>query len=137
MVAPAVVEAECDIPWHKREQWPAEVLGAAQLLRDRFVSPARVDEGYLHTGVQTLDDQTRAAFTTFAPYAYDSTFWGPTGQLATVNDEGTSFVVALKSDEADTLSRALGSTRVVTLAEWRQRHPSGLKRLLRRLMWRG
>lgn len=133
LIAPAVVNAECDIPWHNWEEWPTEVRQSAELLRDRFVPASRAGQGYLQTGVNQVDSQTRIAFTTFAPFAYDSTFWGREGVLASVNDEGTSCVVALTDEDADRLRLSVDPARVVPLSEWRERHPSLLKRLLWRL----
>lgn len=132
VVKPSVVRAETDIPWHKRDQWPPEVTDAALLLRDRYARDAR-HEDYQQTGVQLVDEDARDAFTIFAPYAYDCTLWGPDGELASVNDEGTSLVLSLTEDERDRLRSALGPERVFSAAEWRARHSSRFGRLWQRL----
>lgn len=132
LVLPSVVRAETDIPWHKHQEWPSEVVDAARLLRDRYIDSAGQHEQYLQTGVQAVDDASRQAFATFAPYAYDCTLWGDEGDLASVNDEGDSLVVFLTITEADHLRGALGPDRVFSLQEWRERNPSATARLLRR-----
>ena len=124
-------QAETDIPWHKRTEWPVEIAGAASLLRARYCQ--QQEEDYLQTGVHAVDEEARNAFTTFAPYAYDCTLWSGERELASVNDEGISFVVALTAQEADGLRDLLGAERLVTLAEWRSRHPSALTRLWQRV----
>lgn len=131
------MRAETDIPWHKHDGWPSEVADAARLLRDRFVREGKRHEEYLQTGVQDVDGSTRRAFTTFAPFAYDFTLWGEEGELASINDEGDSLVVFLTPAEADELRSTLGHDRVVSLQEWRDRHPGPVTRLLRRLRTRG
>lgn len=136
-VRDVVTTAETDIPWHQRHRWPAEVQSAAEFLRDRFVADSQRTDGYLQTGVQAVTDlATCEAFLTFAPFAYDSTFWADGSEVASVNDEGY-LVVALTDSERAELEDALGQGRVVTLAAWRDRHPSGIRRLFRRLTGRG
>lgn len=137
VVASAVVKAETDIPWHKRDEWPSEALSAARLLRDRFVGEGKQDHGYLQTGVQSVDGPTRQAFTTFAPFAYDCTLWSDEGELASINDEGDALVIFLTPAEADQLRSTLGHNRVVSAQEWRNRHPSTLTRLQWRFRNRG
>lgn len=133
LVVPAIVTAETDIPWHKHQQWPSDVAAAAGLLRERYVPSKRRDKDYLQTGVQDVDEATRQAFATFAPYAYDCTLWSKDGDLASVNDEGDSLVIHLTETEVEHLRSALGSNRVFSLRQWRERHPSTTARLLRRL----
>lgn len=133
LVAPAATTAETDIPWHRHDHWPTEVTQAAQRLRDRFVREDKRARDYMQTGVKCLtDDQARHDFVTFAPYAYDSTIWADGDILASLADEGTSLVVSLTDEQREGLERAVGLGRVVTLQEWRERHPSALRRLLRR-----
>lgn len=132
VVKPSVTRAETDIPWARRDEWPSEVTTAALLLRDRYARDAR-NEDYQQTGVHHVDDEAREAFTAFAPYAYDCTLWGPEGEMAFVNDEGTSLVLFLTQEEGDRLRSLLGPERVFSAAEWRERHPTRLRRLWRRL----
>lgn len=132
LVVAVMARAETDIPWHNREQWPPDVADAARLLRDRYVTRKKQDDEYLQTGVQAVDDESRRAFATFAPYAYDCTLWSDEGDLASVNDEGDSLVIFLTDTEVEHLRGALGSDRVFSLQQWRHLHPSATTRLLRR-----
>lgn len=79
IVSGSVTHAETDIPWHKRGDWPADVVKAADLLCGLFVPDAETHGEYVQTGVQPVDEATREAFIAFAPYAYDCTLWGPGG----------------------------------------------------------
>ncbi len=133
VVEDSVVFAETDIPWHKRDEWPEEVVIAASVLRSRFAGDSKDDDDYLQTAREPVDDETRHAFITFAPYAYACTLWGPDGEVASVNDEGTSIVVFLDDAESERLRSVLGPNRVFSAAEWRERHPATLRRLVRRL----
>ena len=132
LIRDLVTDAETDIPWHLRESWPDDVVAAAHRLRERYVPQAKRSVDYMQTGVQsTTDPADRDAFATFAPFAYDSAFWSNGSTVASVNDEGTSFVLALTAEERQALSVILGAQRVVPLRDWRARHPSALRRLTR------
>ena len=133
LVAPGATAAETDIPWHLHDTWPAEVANAAERLRVRFVREDQHTQDYMRTGIRPLtDSQVRHDFMIFAPYAFDATLWGEAIILASLADEGASLVVSLTEDERDALERAAGLGRVVTLKDMRKRHPSVLRRLLRR-----
>lgn len=137
LIRDAITTAETDIPWHQRDRWPADVVSAAELLRDRFVPPEKQVDDYAQTEQQrTIDEETLDAFLTFAPFAYDSTFWADAREVAGLSDEGTSLVIALTDEERRQLADALGADRVISLREWRDRHPSALRRLARRLKLR-
>lgn len=137
LIRAAITTAETDIPWRQRGRWPADAVSAAEWLRDRFVPPEKHSDDYLQTGPQpTTDEQTLDAFLTFAPFAYDSTFWQDVDEVASLSDEGTSIVIALTEEERRQLADALGAGRVVSLPEWRDRHPSALWRLARHLKLR-
>ena len=87
---------------------------------------------YMMTEVQPLtDEQARHDFVIFGPYAYDATLWAEGYSLASLADEGTSFVVSLTDEDRNALEHDVGLGRVVTLHDWRERHPSMLRRLFR------
>ncbi len=135
LVCGVVTEAETDIPWAHRDRWPEDVRHAAEWLRAKYVPASERAEGeaagYMQTGVQrTLDAAALRAFTTFAPYAYDATFWSEAGEVASLNVEATSLVVALTVEQQRQLTTQLGESRVVPLQEWRARHPPVLRRLV-------
>ncbi|HEX5533999.1 MAG TPA: hypothetical protein VFX33_09695 [Actinomycetales bacterium] len=135
LVAEEMAWAETDIPWEQREQWPEQVAEAASRLRNHFVPQAEHGAPYSQTGVRSVADaQIREDFITFAPYAYDATFWGPDHQeVATLADEGQSFVIWLTDHQRGLLAQSLGADRVVSLAEWRRAHPSIWSQWLDRL----
>jgi hypothetical protein len=135
LVAEEMAWAETDIPWELREQWPQQVTEAAGRLCNHFVPPAQHGAPYAQTGVRSVADaQIRADFITFAPYAYDATFWGHDHQeVATLADEGTSFVIWLTDRQRERLAQSLGADAVVSLAEWRRTHPSLWRQWLDRL----
>jgi len=134
LVANTASVAFTDIPWDQQGQWPAEVVAAAARLRDRFVPEVERAATYMQTGFQGLDDEpVRRDFVTFMPYAYDASLLVGEEDLLNAADEGTSLVVSLTDGERDALGRIVGAGRVVTLQEWRERHPSTLRRLLKRL----
>ena len=137
LVAGEVIQAETDIPWGNRGSWPDDVLHAAERLRDQYVPETRrvagEAEGYLQTGVATTDPDSLQAFITFAPYAFDATFWAEGRTSASLAYEGTSVVVSLTDQEHRKLVHRLGASHVPSLEEWQARHPSALQRLVRRL----
>ena len=137
LVASTATTAATDIPWDQHDKWPTEVVEAAARLRDRFVSEGERARGYMQTGLQCLhDEQARQDYTTFLPYAYDATLLVGDDDLVNMADEGTSLVVSLSDGERDALERVVGAGRVVTLRQWRKRHPSTLRRLVQRLAGR-
>lgn len=133
-VAPDATDSQTDIPWHLRDSWPPAIAHAAPRLRAHFVREDKWADDYMRTDIVPLaDDVVRSDFVTFAPYAYDATIWAGGEVLATLADEGTSLIVALTDEQRDVLEADGGLGHVVTLTEWRERHPSTLQRLLRRL----
>jgi hypothetical protein len=66
-VAASVTSAESDIPWSQSSKWPAATKDAASVLVEAYVGPNNRDKAYMQTGVQVVDDRTRAAFVAFAP----------------------------------------------------------------------
>lgn len=134
LVADEIARAETDIPWDEGDDWPAEVMDAASRLRDRFV-PAHEQGAYMQTGVRsTTDPDVRADFITFAPYALDAGFWGGGyGEVAHLNDEGSSVVTWLTDGQRRQLAERIGPDRVVTMTDWNAAHPSWLRRLRNRL----
>ncbi len=137
LVAGSATAAATDILWDRHSEWPTETIDAAARLRDRFVPEGERARGYMQTGLQRLDDeQARQDFTTFVLYAYDAALFVGEDDLVNVADEGTSLVVSLTDGEREALERVVGAGRVVTLREWRKRHPSPLRRLGQRLAGR-
>lgn len=135
LVAEEMVIAETDIPWGVRERWPLEVLEAAGRLCDRFVHEGDRDDQYMQTGVRSVADRdVREDFIAFAPHAYDATFWrSGGGEVASLSDEGMSFVIWLTEQQRTALAEALGSGRVISLTDWRQAHPATWRKWLNRL----
>ncbi len=134
LIATTATAAATDIPWDRHDEWPTEVVEAAKRLRDRFVPEGERARSYMQTGLQRLnDEQARQDFKTFVLYAYDASLFVGKDDLANVADEGTSLVVSLTNGERDAVERVVGAGRVVTLREWRERHPSPLGRLAQRL----
>jgi hypothetical protein len=135
LVAPEMETAETDIPWDKRERWRLEVLEAAGRLCDRFVLEGDRDDQYMQTGVRSvLDLDVREEFIAFTPYAYDATFWrSGGGEVASLSDEGMSFVIWLTDEQRAALAEVVGTDRVISLTEWRQAHMSAWRRWLNRL----
>ena len=136
LVASTAATAETDMPWSQSPHWPPHVLGAATRLRERFVPVAKHDDGYLQTRVQRLaDEQTRADFVTFAPYALDASLWSSSGEhLASLADAGESCVVRLSDTDRDALVQQIGAGRVIALAHWRAARPGLVRRLATRLL---
>lgn len=135
LVASDVASAETDIPWGVRDPWPADVLEAANRLCDQFVQEADRDEHYMQTGVRAVaDHQVREDFITVAPYAYDATFWRADNvEVASLADEGSSFVLWLTDQQRAALAELVGVDRVISLSDWRMAHPSIWRRWLNRL----
>jgi hypothetical protein len=134
MIASEMGSAETDIPWVSHDEWPAEVVEAANRLCDRFVQEGdRAD--YMQTGVRSVADrQVREDFITFAPHALDATFWRDNhAEVASLSDEGTSYVISLTDQHRAALAEALGADRVISLRDWRLAHPSMWRRWLNRL----
>lgn len=111
--------AETDIPWCDHTSWPAEAEASAIRLRDRFVPPEK-QSGYMQTGVQSVRDMdVRRDFIAIAPYALDATFWSHgEGALASLSDEGTSFVILLTEGQAEVLREYVGYEHVASTAEF-------------------
>lgn len=134
LVALDATAAQTDIPWHLRDSWPPSIAHAAQRLRAHFVREDKWAHDYMWTDrVPLADDVARSDFVTFAPHAYDAIIWAGKEVLATPAGEVTSLVVALTDEQRDVLEADVGLGHVVTLTEWRERHPSALRRLLQRL----
>jgi hypothetical protein len=134
LVAGTATAAATDIPWDRRDEWPTEVVESAARLRDRFVPEGERARPYMQTGLHPLEDeQARQDFVTFVLYAYDAALFVGEDELINSADEGTSLVVSLNDGERHALERIVGAGRVVTLQEWRDRHPSPLRRLVKRL----
>ena len=129
LVADEIARAETDILWDERDDWPADALDAASRLCDRFV-PAHEQGAYMQTGVRpTTDPDVRADFLTFASYALDAGFWGGDGEVARVNDEGSSVVIWLTDDQLQEVAKRIGPERVVTMTDWNAAQTSRLRRL--------
>jgi hypothetical protein len=63
LVAPEVDRFQCDVPWDRKHDWPADVREAAALL-------VPVHSGYQLSGwVRDFSEEGWRAFVTFAPYA--------------------------------------------------------------------
>jgi hypothetical protein len=135
LVAPEMEAAETDIPWGMRERWPLGVLEAAGRLCDRFVHEGDRDDQYMQTGVRSVADRVvREEFIAFAPHAYDATFWrSGGGEVASLSDEGMSFVIWLTDQQRVAVGEVVGTDRVIRLTEWRQAHRSPWWRWLNRL----
>lgn len=134
LIAPAATAASTDIPWDRRDSWPREVIKAAQRLDALVAREDAARQTYTQTGIMRLhDDQVRQDFVTFSPYAYDATIWADGEEVVSLADEGTSLVVALTDDQRDALTRVIGAGSLVTLQQWREQHPSALRRLLQRV----
>lgn len=135
LVASEMGSAETDIPWATRDRWPAEVLEAASRLCDRFVQEGDRDDLYMQTGVRSVADrQVREDFITFAPHAHDASFRRDNcAEIASLSDEGTSFVIWLTDQQRAALAEVVGADRVISLSDWRRAHPSMWRRWLNRL----
>jgi len=135
LVASEMWAAETDIPWSMREGWPLEVLEAAVRLCDRFVPEGDRDDHYMRTRVRSVaDGKVREDFITFAPHAYDVTFWrDDDAQVASLADEGMSFVIWLTDQQRTALAEVVGADRLISMTDWRQAHPSMWRNWLNRL----
>lgn len=134
MIASEMGSAETDIPWASRDGWPAEVVEAANRLCDRFV-PGGDRADYMQTGVRSVADrEVREDFITFVPHALDATFWRDNhAEVASLSDEGTSYLIWLTDQHRAALLEAVGADRVIGLRDWRLVHPSSWRRWLNRL----
>lgn len=135
LVASDVASAETDIPWGIRDRWPAKVVEAASRLCGRFVQEGDRDDHYMQTGVRAVAaHQVREDFVTVAPHAYDATFWrGDHAEVASLADEGSSFVIWLSNQQRAALAAVVGAERVISLSDWQLAHPSMWRRWLNRL----
>jgi len=89
----------------------------------------------MHTGVRSVADrQVREDFITFAPHALDATFWRDNhAEVASLSDEGTSYLIWLTDQHRAALAEDVGADRVISLRDWRRAHPSMWRRWLNRL----
>ena len=135
LVGAEVASAETDIPWASRDGWPADVVAAASRLCDRFVQAGDRDEHYMQTGVQSVaDGQVLDDFMTVAPFAFDATFWRADGaEVASLADEGTSFVIWLSDEQRAGLVDVVGAAQIIPLSDWRRAQPTMWRTLLNRL----
>ncbi|WP_030529668.1 hypothetical protein [Phycicoccus jejuensis] len=124
LVASEMASAETDIPWGERGGWPADVVEAAQRLSDRFGQGR--DDTNVQTGVRAAtDSQVREDFITFAPHAYDATFWREDyATVASLSDAGTSFVIWLTEQQRANLTEVVHAERVISMRDWRLAHSS-------------
>ena len=132
VLAADIAKAETDIPWDERESWPEEVVLAACRLRDRFVPLGERGEVYMRTGVQrVMDDKVLADYLVVAPHAYDAQFWREDfAEVASLADEGQSFVAWLTEKQRASVVARVGNDRVVVLAEWRAAHRPAWRRMI-------
>jgi len=94
-----LVRGECDIPWSVADTWAPDVLAAATRLRDRFIPESERDPYYLQTGVQDVRAPgVWADFVTFAPEAFDATFWSATEAVVSLSDNADG--IAFRADAA-------------------------------------
>ncbi|GAA0939202.1 hypothetical protein GCM10009554_28750 [Kribbella koreensis] len=125
VVRAGVAKYETDLPVADGE-WPVEVAAAAEVLRGVAGRTGRVEKGgYAQTGLVRADaaaggnEETWAAFVTFAPWAYDAGVWGEVGELVSLSDEGRSIAVRLDGDQVEAVGRVIGAARLVPEKEWR------------------
>lgn len=135
LVALDVASAQTDIPWGIRDRWPADVVEAAHRLCGRFVQEADRDDHYMQTGVRAVaDHEVQEDFMTVAPHAYDATFWrADNAEVASLADEGNSFVIWLTDQQRAALVEVVGADRLVSMSDWRSAHPSTWRKWLNRL----
>jgi hypothetical protein len=110
---------ETDIPADS-DEWPAEVVAAAKVLREVAARTGRVegDNLYAQTGiVEAASDAVWSAFVTFAPWAYDATVWNLAGDdIVSLADEGHSILVRLTPDQYAAIAAEL---TLVPYREWK------------------
>jgi hypothetical protein len=114
---------ETDIPANG-EDWPPDVLSAADILRQIASRTGRVEGryDYAQTGViEVARDEIWSAFVTFAPWAYDATVWNPAGNdIVSLGDEGQSVFVRLTPAQYETIAAELGQASLIPYREWRR-----------------
>lgn len=118
---------ETDIPGDC-DDWPPDVVSAAQVLRQIASRTGRVEKRYAQTGViEVARDEVWSAFVTFAPWAYDATVWNRDGEdIVSLADESRSAFVRLTPEHYRAVAAELGQPSLIPYREWRraltQRH---------------
>lgn len=114
---------ETDIP-ADCENWPPDVVSAAEVLRRKASRTGRVEGryDYAQTGViEVARDEVWSAFVTFAPWAYDATVWNPAGDdIVSLADEGQSAFVRLTPEHYGAIAAELGQASLIPYREWRR-----------------
>ncbi len=126
LIAEEAATFECDIPWSRASDWPADVLEAAEHLQHVSRKPHK-DPDYGQTGVLRAEDEvTWLAFVTFAPWAYDATVWSAEQiDVASLSDESEGIVLRLTESQRTALENATAKGRLVPAREWKvRRHRS-------------
>lgn len=115
LVGPEVDRFQCDVPWDREADWPADVREAAAAL-------VPVDSGHRTSGwIRGFSEDVWRAFVTFAPYAYGADAWTKDMKfLAEVNDEGTSLTVRVLPERLRDFEQEVHGARVVPLNDWRR-----------------
>lgn len=131
---PRLTWAECDLPWHRRDEWPEDVRSAAERLHAMLPADDQ-RKPYAMLPVTALDDANRDDFFRVAPYTYDATFGGDDGCVVDLNDENTSNVWRLNPREHARLCQLAGTAHVYSLRDWHElrRSRTWLGRLRNRL----
>ncbi len=113
---------ETDIPGGG-EDWPPDVVSAAEVLRHIAARTGRVEGryDYAQTGViEVARDEVWSAFVTFAPWAYDATVWNQAGDdIVSLADEGQDAFVRLTPDHYGVIAAELGQASLIPYREWR------------------
>lgn len=107
-------QLQTDLPLALREQWPREVVAAAEHLH--AVSPRRrgdTDEHATTGWLSASDDATWAAFVAFAPHALDADVMTDGGRAVVgLADEGTSLALRLTAEQQEAVEAVLGNRRL-------------------------
>lgn len=114
---------ETDIPG-SGEDWPPDVVSAAEVLRQIAARTGRVEGRYDYaaTGlIEVARDEIWSAFVTFAPWAYDATVWNGAGDdIVSLADEGQSAFVRLTPEQYEAVAAELGQASLIPYREWRR-----------------
>jgi hypothetical protein len=105
------------------EDWPPDVVAAAEVLRQIASRNGRVEGlyDYAQTGViEVARDEVWSAFVTFAPWAYDATVWNGARVIVSLADEGQSTFVRLTPEQYGAIAAELGQASLIRYREWRR-----------------